>query len=184
MEFEFTQEHEELRQTVRRFLEKESPEAVVRGVMETERGYDERVWSRMAEELALPGLVVPEAHGGAGYSFVELAIVLEEMGRALLCAPYLSTAVLATTALLHAAGEAARAEILPGIAAGRTIATLAFAEASGRWEPSGVALRARRDGATWLLEGTKDFVPDGHVADVILVAARSGEGLSLFSVEG
>ncbi|MGH7896693.1 MAG: acyl-CoA dehydrogenase family protein, partial [Candidatus Binatia bacterium] len=106
MEISFTEEHEELRQAVRRFLQNESPEAAVRAAMETERGYDGRVWERMASEMALPGLAVPEAFGGAGLGPVELAIVMEEMGRVLFCGPYLSTAVLAAGALAVVAREA------------------------------------------------------------------------------
>jgi alkylation response protein AidB-like acyl-CoA dehydrogenase len=183
MDFSFTPEHEELRQTLRRFLEKESSEARVRALMETERGYDERVWERMSAEMALPGLVVPERYGGAGLGPVELAITMEEMGGVLLCAPYLSTAVLAVNALLVVADEAARSAILPGIASGKTLASLALAEQSGRWEPQAVTMRASRDGSGWRLEGMKDYVLDGHVADVLLVAARVDEGLALFRVD-
>ena len=111
MLFEFSDEHAELRRTVRNFLEKESDEKRVRELMASERGYDPATWSRMAEELGLVGLIVPERHGGAGFGMVELAIVAEEMGRVLLCAPYLSSAVLATSALELAADEAAQNEI-------------------------------------------------------------------------
>ena len=95
MLFEFSDEHDELRRTVRDFLEKESDESRVRELMADEAGFDPALWSRMAEELGIVGLVVDEEHGGAGLGNVELAIVMEEMGRALLCAPYLSSAVLA-----------------------------------------------------------------------------------------
>jgi len=183
MDLSFTEEHEELRQTVRRFLEKESPQTAVRGLMETERGYDDRLWLRMAEEIGLPGLVVPESYGGTALGPVELAVVMEEMGRTLLCSPYLSTAVLAANALLHAADEATRAEILPGIAAGRTIATLALAEDHGFSEPESITMRATPDRSSFRLEGVKNLVPDGHTADVILVAARTAEGVGLFRVD-
>ena len=183
MQFEFTPEHEELRQTVRRFLEKESGEAVVRGLMETGRGYDERTWTRMASEMGLPALSIPETHGGAGLGPVETAIVLEEMGRVLFCGPYLSTAVLAVGALAHAGDDASRGEILPGIASGETTATLALGGERGRFEPSAVSVRARKDGGAFRLDGTVGFVIDGHTADVILVAARTDEGLGLFRVE-
>src|SRR3981081_2682565 len=98
--FAFSEEQEELRKSVRRFLEDKSPEVEVRRLMETESGYDESVWAQMAQQLGLQGLAVPEEFGGSGYSYVELIVVLEEMGRALLCAPYFSTVALAANALL------------------------------------------------------------------------------------
>jgi alkylation response protein AidB-like acyl-CoA dehydrogenase len=182
--FAFSPEQEEFRGMVRRFAEAMSPEAAVRAQMGTERGYDPAVWSAMAEPLGLQGLIVPEAYGGQGFGDVELGIVSEEMGRTLLCAPYFSTAVLAALALLEARDETAQRALLPGIAAGRTIATLAFAEPNGRWDASGVEAAATPNGAGWKLSGTKTYVLDGHVADVLLVAARTRAGVSLFSVAG
>ena len=183
-DFAFTEEHEELRQAVRRFLENESSEAAVRAAMETDRGWDTRVWERMASEVALPGLAVPERHGGAGLGPVELAIVMEEMGRVLFCGPYLSTAVLAVGALEAIADEAAQCELLPEIAAGRMIATVAMADENGRSGAASPPVRAVQDGTGWRLEGIANFVPDGHVADVVLVPARAEDGVGLFRVEG
>jgi alkylation response protein AidB-like acyl-CoA dehydrogenase len=176
MDFSFTPEHDELRQTIRRFLEKESPEARVRALMESERGYDERTWKRMAEEMALPGLIVPDSHGGAGLGPVELAIAMEEMGRALFCAPYLSSAVLAVNALLLAASEEARSRLLPAIASGASIVAVALDGA----EP----VAASRDGTAWRLDGACEPVIDGHVAETLLVAAHAGEEVALFELEG
>ncbi len=184
MDISFTTEHEQLRQTVRRFLENESNEQTVRKLMETERGYDARTWERMASELSLLGLIVPEQYGGAGLGPVELAVVMEEMGRLLFCGPYLSTAVLAAGALLHSADEPTKAKLLPVIASGKSIATLAFVEEHGRWEVESIAMGARRDGAKWKLSGVKDYVIDGAIADVVLVAARIDSGLGLFQVDG
>ena len=184
MDFQFTPEHEELRTTVRKFIEDKSPEAVVRRLMMTEQGYDAAVWSQMAEQLGLPGLIVPERFGGAGFSFIELAIVLEEMGRALLCAPYLSTAVLATHALLLGATDAAQADLLPKIAAGQSIVALAVAEPARGWEPSAVAMQASADRGAWRLDGVKTYVIDGHSADVLLIVARTQDRLSLFRIAG
>ncbi len=183
MEFAFTEEHEELRQTVRRFLEGKSDEQAVRALMATERGYSEEVWRQMAEQMALQAMIVPEQYGGAGFGPVELSIVLEEMGRTLLCAPYLSTAVLAVNALLAVGSESAQADILPGIAAGETVATVAFVDAGGGWEIDDVQTRATADGAAWRLTGRKAYVLDGHVADVLLVVARAADGVGLFRVE-
>src|SRR5262245_33805281 len=115
MDFQFTEEHDELRRTVRRFLESKSDEAAVRRLMQTDDGYDPGVWTQLAEQLGLPGLIVPAEHGGAGLGFVEVAIVMEEMGRVLLCAPFLSSAVVAATALRLAADSAAQAALLPAI---------------------------------------------------------------------
>jgi alkylation response protein AidB-like acyl-CoA dehydrogenase len=183
MNFAFTEEQEQLRQFVRSFLQDKSSESAVREQMETERGYDAAVWKQMADQLGLQSLIVPEEYGGQGFSFVELGVVLEEMGRALLCAPYFS-GVLATTALVHAGDEAAKKAHLPGIASGETIATLAFTEESGKWDESGITMEASASGDGHSLSGVKSFVIDGHTADLIIVAARTGAGVSLFAVAG
>jgi alkylation response protein AidB-like acyl-CoA dehydrogenase len=182
MELSFTSEHEELRQTVRRFMENQSSEQVVRRVMETEAGYDAPSWARMASELSLPGLLIPEKFGGAGLSAVEAAIVMEEMGRVLYCGPYLST-LIATEALLQIASDQEKAKLLGEIASGKSIATLAVAEAGGKWNPESIAMTAKQAGEGFTLDGVKSFVLDGHNADVILVAARAGSGLGLFRVD-
>ena len=184
MNFAFSEEQEELRKTVRAFLDQKSPETEVRRLMETEEGYDPAVWSQMGNQLGLQGLAIPEEYGGSGYSFIELVVVLEEMGRALLCAPYYSTAVLAANALLQSDDDAAKKELLPGIASGETIATLAFTEANGRWDAEGITLTAKGSGSDVKLNGEKMFVLDGHVANLIIVAAKSGAGISLYAVQG
>jgi alkylation response protein AidB-like acyl-CoA dehydrogenase len=180
--FAFSEEQEELRRTVRSFLEQKSPESEGRRLMETTEGYDPSVWKQMGEQLGLQGLAIPEEFGGSGYSYVELGVVLEEMGRALLCAPYFSTVVLAANTLLHCGDESAQKEYLPGIASGETIATLAFTEPSGRWDADGIQMTASGSGDSWTLDGEKMFVIDGHTADLLLVAARTGAGISLFAV--
>ncbi|NCY16629.1 MAG: acyl-CoA dehydrogenase family protein, partial [Actinobacteria bacterium] len=123
MNFAFSEEQEELRNIVRQFLEAKSAETAVREQMETERGYDPEVWSQMAEQLGLQSLTIPEEYGGQGFGYVELIVVLEEMGRALLCAPYFSSVVLAANTVMQSGDEAAMSAILPGIASGETIAT-------------------------------------------------------------
>jgi alkylation response protein AidB-like acyl-CoA dehydrogenase len=150
--------------------------------METTEGYDPSVWKQMGEQLGLQGLAIPEEFGGSGYSYVELGVVLEEMGRSLLCAPYFSTVVLAANTLLHCGDESAQKEDLPGIASGETVATLAFTEPSGRWDADGIQMQASGSGDNWTLDGEKMFVIDGHTADLLLVAARTGAGISLFAV--
>jgi len=184
MNFAFTDEQEELRKTVRSFLEAKSPETAVREQMETEAGYDAAVWSQMGEQMGLQGLHIPEEYGGSGYTYVELGIVLEEMGRALLCAPYFSTVVLAANTLLESGDEAAKQAHLPGIASGETIATVAFTEANGKWDDSGIETTAIPDGDGWKLNGEKMFVLDGHTADLLIVAAKTDAGISLFAVDG
>jgi len=183
--FAFSEEQDQLRDAVRRFMETKSPSAEVRRLMETTEGYDPAVWTQMAQELGLQSLHLPEAHGGQGFTFVELGIVLEEMGRVLLCAPYYSTVVLAANAIMNAGTDAQQGELLPGIASGDTIAALAFTEPNGRWDASGITMEASGS----KLSGTKMFVIDGHVANKIVVVAReagtSGEdGISFYVVDG
>jgi len=182
--FAFSEEQEELRKIVKQFLNDKSPEAEVRRLMETEEGYDTAVWKQMGEQLGLQGLAIPEEYGGQGYTFVELGIVLEEQGRRLLCAPYFSSVVLAANALLLSGDDAAKKEHLPGIASGETIATLAFTESNGRWDEEGITLQASGSGSDATLTGEKMFVLDGAIANLIIVAAKSGAGTSLYTVAG
>jgi alkylation response protein AidB-like acyl-CoA dehydrogenase len=181
--FAFNEEQEELRKTVRSFLEAKSPESAVREQMDTEAGFDAAVWQQMGEQLGLQGLVIPEEYGGSGYGYIELIVILEEMGRALLCAPFFSTVVLAGNTLIHSGDDAAKADYLPGIASGETIAALAFTEENGRWDEEGVTATATKDGDTWKLSGTKTYVIDGHTATLLIVAARTDAGVSLFAVD-
>jgi alkylation response protein AidB-like acyl-CoA dehydrogenase len=186
--FAFSDEQEQLRDAVRRFLEAKSASAEVRRLMDTTEGYDPAVWKQMAQELGLQSLHIPEEHGGQGFTFVELGIVLEEMGRVLLCAPYFSTVVLAADAIMNAGTPEQQGALLPGIAAGETIATLAFTEPNGKWDAAGITMEATAAGDSYTLDGTKMFVIDGHTADLIVVAARlagtSGEdGISFFTVD-
>jgi alkylation response protein AidB-like acyl-CoA dehydrogenase len=183
MDLIFGAEHEELRKAVRRFLEHRSPEPEVRRLMETAAGYDPAVWSQMADQLGLQGLIIPEQFGGSGYGYVELVVVLEEMGRALLCAPYFSSVVMAANLLMASGDDGAKKDYLPGIASGSVIATVALAEAAGRWDEAGVALEAKGAGDSWTLTGEKLFVFDGHIADVVLAAARTRRGVSVLAVE-
>ena len=125
MRFSFSEEQEELRRVVRRFLEETSPIGETRRLMETPEGFEPGVWKQLSQELALPGVQIPEAYGGQGFGFVELGVVLEEMGRALYCGPYFASVVLAANAILNAGDEAQKQALLPGIASGETLATLA-----------------------------------------------------------
>ena len=184
MNFAFSEEQDELRKSVRRFLDDKSPETEVRRLMETTEGYDPAVWTQMAEQLGLQSLIIPEQFGGSGFSYVELIVVLEEMGAALLCAPFFSTVALGANAILTSGDQKAQEYLLPGIAAGDTIGTLAITEDSGRWDLDGVTLAATPAADGWALNGHKSFVVDGHTADLILVVGRTDAGLSLFGVKG
>jgi alkylation response protein AidB-like acyl-CoA dehydrogenase len=187
MQFGFTSEQQEFRAVLRRYFEQTSPPTVVRRLMETEAGWDRAAWRSLNDQLGLCGVHVPEAYGGQGFGFVELGIVLEEMGRALVCAPYFASTVLATTAILNAASEAQKEALLPPIVAGETVATLAFAEPNGRWDAAGVQMTATPADGGARLDGVKSYVLDGGAADLLVVLARrpgsgGGEGLSLYAV--
>ncbi len=184
MNFAFSDEQEELRAAVRRFLVEKSPESEVRRLMDTTEGYDPAVWSQMADQLGLQSLTIPEEFGGSGFTYVELLVVLEEMGAALLCAPFFSSVALGANALLTSGDDDAKKNYLPGIASGETIATLAITEDNGKWDFSGIECAATAKGDAWELNGHKMFVIDGHVANLIVVAARTGKGVSLFAVQG
>ena len=146
MNFAFSDEQEELRTAVRRFLAEKSPETEVRRLMETTDGYDPAVWRQMADQLGLQSLTIPEEFGGSGFSYVELVVVLEEMGAALLCAPFFSTVALAANAVLTSGDDEAKKYLLPGIASGETIGTLAITEDNGRWDFGAIECRAEPSG--------------------------------------
>ncbi|UGQ12517.1 acyl-CoA/acyl-ACP dehydrogenase [Yinghuangia sp. ASG 101] len=183
MNFAFTPEQDELRRTVRNFLDNFGTEAEVRRVMDTDAGFDADVWRRIAGDLGVAGLALPERYGGAGCGFVELGICLEEFGRALFCAPALSGVVLAASTLLLLGDDDACRAHLPGIADGTTVATLALTEASGTWDAAGVTATATRAGGTWWLDGAKAYVLDGCSAALLLVAAQTDAGVSVFAVD-
>ena len=188
MRFSFTPEQEEFRTGLRRALDARSPTKEVRRLMATETGFEREGWQKLNQELGLTAIHIPEAYGGQGFGYAELAIVLEEAGRGLLCAPFLST-VLATTAILNAGTEEQKRALLPAIADGTMTATLAFSEDDGCNDAASVATVANHSGGTYRLDGTKSFVLDGHTADLIVVLARrpgsNGEdGLSFFTVSG
>jgi alkylation response protein AidB-like acyl-CoA dehydrogenase len=177
-------EQEELRASVRRFLADRVPITAVRELMEEAEGGDPAVWQLAGQQLGLQGIAIPEEYGGSGFTFAEQAIVLEELGAALYGGPYLASAVLAASALLGGSDEGAKKTYLPGIASGELIATLAFTEEDGSWEPDATRLTATAADGGWRLDGHKSFVLDGHTAGLILVVGRTEAGLSLFAVPG
>ena len=186
MDFAFSDEQEMLRTSAREFLAKQCPSSYVRRMMDAEDAWDSAFWARLAE-MGWTGLGIPEEYGGVG-TFLDLVVVLEEAGRALLPGPFFSTMGLAVPALLEAGGEAQKKEALTAIAAGDARATVALTEPSGRWDAEGVTLAAVPSGDGWRLDGVKLFVPDAGVADHTIVAARTrseGEdGVTLFLVSG
>jgi len=184
MNFSFTEEQQMIRATAEAFLAEKSTSAAVRQAMVTERGYDPLLWQSICDEMYWQAMTIPEAHGGLGLGYVELVATLEQMGRYLLCAPFFSSVCLAVNALLVAASEEQQARYLPQLAAGTT-GTLAYTGGSGRWDCSAVEAVARPEGDGYRISGSYRYVPDGHTAGLLVVAARSegstGEaGISLF----
>jgi alkylation response protein AidB-like acyl-CoA dehydrogenase len=185
MDLGLTEEQEMLREFARDFLEKECPETHVREMEEDEQGYSPDLWRKMAEQ-GWPGLVIPDTYGGVGMSYLDLIILTEEFGRALVPGPFISNCV-ATLGLLEAGSEAQKQEYLPILAAGSQFWTLAFTEPSARFDAEGVQLQAKRDGDGYVLNGTKLFIRHSHIADRLIVVARTGgsgeDGISLLIVE-
>jgi alkylation response protein AidB-like acyl-CoA dehydrogenase len=187
MDFGFSEEQEILRKVARDFLAEESPMTYVRRMMEDDVGYSVETWRKMAE-LGWMGLIYPERHGGAGLDLVDLVVVLEEMGRVVMPGPFFSTVLLGGSAVLEGGDDAQKRRYLNDIAAGELKATLAVLEANGRWDASGVEATAVADSGGYLLSGVKLFVPDAHVADLVVAATRTErstgeEGISLFALD-
>ena len=154
--------------------------------MQSTEGYDESVWKRIAQEMGWTAVTIPEEFGGLGLSYVELVALVEEMGGHLLCSPFFSSICLAANTILTIASAEQKQRYLPGIAAGDTIATLALTEENGVWAPHAVGTTAERDGTDFILNGTKTYVTDGNVADLLLVVAKPADdieqGLGVFAV--
>ncbi|OMC44953.1 acyl-CoA dehydrogenase family protein [Mycobacterium sp. IS-1264] len=177
-----TNEVDDLRSVVREYLSAMSSSETVRKLMATETGYDETSWRQMASELGLHGIGVPEKWGGAGAGVAELAIVFEEMGRALLCSPFFATVALATQAILASGDDAAAERFVPGFVDGSATATVILNGRLDAWDPAAVTLRAIRDGTGYRLHGEAPLVIDGHTADVLFAAAITEGGISLLAV--
>ena len=178
MDLGLTEQQELLKNAAREFLENECPEALVREMEEDERGYSPALWGKMAEQ-GWQGLLIPEEYGGAGFEFLDLAVLLEEFGRALVPGPYMSTVLGGAVPILEAGSDAQKSEFLPRIASGDLIFTLALTEESARFDEQGVQARATVSGNDVTISGTKLFVPDANVADYMVVAARSSAGVTL-----
>ena len=187
MNFAFSEEQEAFRTQLRRCFEEHAPTVAVFRAMESADGFDRALWKRLAGELGLPGVHLPEAYGGQGFGFLELGIVLEEAGRVLLPSPVFSTVCLAAGAILNSGSEGQKRALLPGIASGDTLATLALLEPGGDWDPESVRLAVERNGGGVRLTGAKRFVTDAATADLLVVAARHEgtrglDGIGLFVV--
>ena len=188
MNFELDEEQVMLKTSARDFLDKECPKKLVRAMMEDEKGYSPELWRKLAD-LGWLGLAFPEEYGGIGSSFLDLVVLLEECGRALLPGPFIPTVVLSGRPILSAGNDEQKQRFLPGIASGDMIMTLAFMEGSGGLESSDVAVTATPSGNDFLLNGTKLFVPYAHIADHLLCVARTAnkrnaeDGITLFLVD-
>jgi alkylation response protein AidB-like acyl-CoA dehydrogenase len=189
MDFGFSDEQEMLRQTTRAFLQEHCPMTSVRQMMEDDKGYSPALWKEMAD-LGWLGLAFPEEYGGQGLGFVDLTVILEEMGAALLPSPFLSTVLLAGQTILIGGSETQKKTYLPKIANGSLIAALAMTEPSARFDATGITeVKATPEADGFRITGTKLFVLDAHVAELIVVAARTKEagdksfGITLFLVD-
>ncbi len=181
VDFALNEAQEMLRQTTRQFLSDRVPKEAVRAIAETEEGYDKKLWQAGAE-LGWHSLAIPEEYGGAGYTFAEMSIVLEELGRALFPGPFLSTVVMAGDAILTAGTEEQKQAYLPAIAAGEHTVAVALSEGPTGIGTEDITTSAERSAGGWTLTGRKTNVIFGHSVDTLLIAARTGSGVSLFLV--
>ncbi|MFC5697224.1 acyl-CoA dehydrogenase family protein [Pseudomonas sp. GCM10022186] len=181
MEFAFSDEQEMIRESAESFLADVSDSAAVRAAMASELGHDPALWQRLCTEMVWPAIHIPEEYGGLGLGFVELAILLEQMGRRLLCSPFFASACLATPTLLLGGDEAQKQRWLPQLAEGSLTATLAWAS-NNRNGLDAVQASVRAEGSGFVIDGTLRQVVDGHSAGLLIVAARGSEGIALFAV--
>ncbi len=188
MNLALSEEQEMLKQAVRDFLAEKCPKTAVKEMEESKEGYSPKLWREMAE-LGWMGLAFPEEHGGAGMSFLDLAVLLEEMGRTALPGPYFSTVILGGLTILDIGSKEQKEQYLPKIASGELIFSLALTESDGKYDASSINVTANAQGDNYLLSGTKLFVPDAHIADYIICVTRTSkeakpeDGITLFLVD-
>jgi len=188
VDFTLSEEQEMLKKSARDFLVDKCPKTLVRAMEEDEQGYSPELWREMAG-LGWMGLVFPEQYGGSGMSFLDLSVLLEEMGRACLPGPFFSTVILGGLSILEVGNEAQKEKYLPGIASGEAIFTLALTEPNASYDAAAITTQAVADGDEYVINGTKLFVPDAHVADYLLCVARTSEqskaedGITIFIVD-
>ena len=179
MDLDFNKEQEMLRKSVAEFLSKECPFDTVREIEDSATGYDKKMWQKMAK-LGWMEIHFPEAYGGLGDPFVELTIILEEMGKKAFPSPFFSTVVLCGLTLMEGGSEKQKKTLLPKIAAGKLIMSLAQYEKEAGYQEAGISLSAQPEGDDYILNGTKMFVLDANIADLLIVAARTPKGVTLF----
>ena len=193
MDFSLNEVQERLKKEARAFLEKECPESLVRAMEEDAKGFSPDLWHKLADRGWL-GLPFPKEYGGAGGSFIDLAVLFEEMGRAMLPSPYLSTVILCGMTMLEAGSQKQKSDLLPRIAKGDLVISLALTEPESSWDnrawkPEGITLRATPRGNDYIINGTKLFVHDAQIADYFLCVTRTsegkrpGDGITLFLVD-
>jgi alkylation response protein AidB-like acyl-CoA dehydrogenase len=189
MDLEFTEEKNILKSAARNFLKSACPPALMKAMKDDPKGFPKTLWGQMAE-LGWLGVMIPEEYGGIGGDFLDLSIILESLGEVCCPGPYFSTVVLGGLAILAAGSEEQKQQLLPRLAKGELILALALSEPGAWLEASFLSTRATREGEGYVLDGTKLFVENAHLADYILVAARTdsegdaGEGIGLFLVDG
>jgi alkylation response protein AidB-like acyl-CoA dehydrogenase len=188
LDFGFSEEQEMLRDAAKRFLADNCPTTFVRKMMADETAHDPGFFKKLVE-LGWPGLLIPEEYGGHGGSILDMTVIAEEAGMALLPGPFFSTALLAAPLLIEGGSEAQKKRLLTGMAKGEIIGTVAIAEASGRFDAGGIDLKVAKKGGDYVLSGEKFFVPDAHLANEITVATRTSkgsapeDGISIFTVD-
>ena len=175
MDFGFSEEQEMLRDAAKRFLADNCSTKFVRQMMAHDTAHDAGFWDKLVG-LGWPGLMIPEEFGGQGGTFLDLTVIAEEAGKSIIPGPFFAATMLGAPLFLEGGSDAQKKEFLAKIAAGKFIATVAVAEAAGRWDAGGIEVKAARKGSGYTLTGEKFFVPDAHVADAIVVAARTGKG--------
>ncbi|HVN27387.1 MAG TPA: acyl-CoA dehydrogenase family protein, partial [Candidatus Binataceae bacterium] len=173
MDFGFSEEQEMLRDAAKRFLADNCPTTYVRKMMADPTAHDPEFWKKIVD-LGWPGLLIPEQYGGQGGSFLDMTVIAEEAGKALVPGPFFTSALIAAPLAIEGATEEQKKDILPRMAKGEFIGTLALAEASGRFDADGIQLKASKSGSDYVLNGEKFFVPDAHVANGMAVAVRTG----------
>jgi alkylation response protein AidB-like acyl-CoA dehydrogenase len=178
MDIGFSEEQELLRETARKFLDGECTTKFVREMMASDAAVTTDFWQQLAANGWL-GITYPEEAGGSGLGLVDLVVLMEEIGRAVMPGPYPATVLLGGAAIAAAGSPAQRREWLPRIAAGEVKASLAVTEPNARWDAAGITVTARESRGGFVLSGTKMFVPDAHLADVLVVAARSRDGSTM-----
>ncbi|MGD0116816.1 MAG: acyl-CoA dehydrogenase family protein, partial [Candidatus Binatus sp.] len=173
MDFGFSEEQEMLRDAAKRFLADNCPTKFVRQQMADATAHDPAFWKKLVE-LGWPGLLIPESFGGQGGSFLDMTVIVEEAGKALVPGPFFTSALLAAPLLIEAGSDQQKKDLLPRMAKGEFIGTVAIAEAAGRFDADGIQLKATKNGNEYTITGEKFFVPDAHVANGMAVAVRTG----------